>query len=79
MCGEERLNEFVTKIVVCVNVVAYVSLLSVEKNPTVTILVTYREMSWLRSLSECRMTICVRWRLRQICRSLVNLRTDQPV
>lgn len=68
MCGEGWLNEFVTKIAVCVNAVAYVSLLSVEKKNTVTILVTYREMSWLLSLGECRMTICVRWRLRQICR-----------
>lgn len=31
VCGEGRLNEFETKIAVCVNVGAHVSLLSVEK------------------------------------------------
>lgn len=34
MCCKGRLNVFVTKIAVCINVVAYVSLLSVEKNNT---------------------------------------------
>ncbi len=68
MCHEGRLNVFVTKIVVCVYFVDYVSLLSVETKNSVTILVTCRETSWLLSLGECRKAKCVRCRLRHICR-----------